>query len=150
MLIRFPKDDKYFSWTRHIKNKMIFYGLSEQKIRTVLNSPKRKEEGIAPNTTAVMKRNDRGKKKEEIWVMYQSRTNADKFQSRIHADKNVKEHVPRKSALISLRKSARMLMISAWRYPGISKPGSAIPIPDEILTELGGDFKSKFDSHLII
>ena len=27
-------------------------------------------------------------------------------------------------------------IISAWRYPGISKPGEAIPIPDDIREEL--------------
>ena len=27
-------------------------------------------------------------------------------------------------------------IISAWRYPGISKPGEAIPIPEDIRQEL--------------
>ena len=27
-------------------------------------------------------------------------------------------------------------IISAWRYPGVSKPGEAIPIPEEIKQEL--------------
>jgi hypothetical protein len=27
-------------------------------------------------------------------------------------------------------------IISAWRYPGISKPGEAIPIPEDIKQEL--------------
>jgi len=136
MLIKFPKDDKYFSWTRHIKNKMIFYGLSEQKIRSVLKSANRKEEGIAPNTTAVMKRNDRGKKKEEIWVMYTFVSQ----KSRNDADKNAEQRgkIQRNSAL-SPRKSAaqpQLRMISAWRYPGVSKAGKEIPIPADILNEL--------------
>lgn len=119
MLFKFPKDDGRFSWTRHIKNKMIFYGLSEQRIKSALNSPKRKEEGIAPNTIAVMKRNDRGKKKEEIWVMYLRRP-----------DTNVGGRSPDRE------RRGKFLMISAWRYPGVSRPGKEIPIPDDIREEL--------------
>ncbi|NCP16955.1 hypothetical protein CO134_01220 [Candidatus Kuenenbacteria bacterium CG_4_9_14_3_um_filter_39_14] len=28
-------------------------------------------------------------------------------------------------------------IISAWRYPGKTKPGDRVPVPDEILEELG-------------
>lgn len=73
MLFKFPKNDKNFSWTSHVKNKMLRYRLSEQKIKTVLKNPSRKEEGIAPDTLAVMKRNDTPKRKEEIWTMYQKK-----------------------------------------------------------------------------
>ena len=71
MLFKFPKDDKNFSWTSHVKNKMLHYRISEQKIKTILKNPSRKEEGIAPNTSAFMKRNDTPKRKEEMWVMFQ-------------------------------------------------------------------------------
>ena len=125
MLIRFPKDDKNFSWTRHIKNKMIFYGLSEQKIKSVLNSPKRKEEGIAPDTLAAMKRNDRGKRREEIWVMYTFASQ----KSRINADINTRNNADKKSR-------TKKLMISAWRYPGVSRPGKKILVPEDTLLEL--------------
>ena len=107
MLFRFPKDDKNFSWTSHVKNKMIQYRLSEQKIKTVLNNPARKEVGIAQNTSAFMKRNDTPKRKEEIWIMFQKK--------------------PKVSAVT---------IISAWRYPGISPMGKEIPIPEDILNEL--------------
>ncbi len=116
-LIKFPKDDKTYRWTSHIKGKMVFYGLSPQKILTVLKSPDRKEEGIALDTLAVMKRNDTPKRKQEIWVMYAvgpSESTSKKF--------NVK--------------SSKRVMISAWRYPGKSKPGKQIPIPDDILMEI--------------
>ena len=129
MLVKFPKDDKYFSWTRHIKNKMIFYGLSEQKIKTVLKSSNRREEGIAPNTTAVMKRNDTRKRKEEIWVMYQQLTN-NKQQITNNKQRSYQLKV------ISYKLGAKLRLISAWRYPGISKPGKKIPIPEDILAEL--------------
>jgi len=110
----------------------------------VLKNSKRKEEGIASSTTAVMKRNDRGKKKEEIWVMYtfasqKPRKNAENYPSAslgVNADQRGENQ--RKSAF-SQRSSAaqpQLLMISAWRYPGVSKPGREIPIPEDILAEL--------------
>lgn len=93
---------------------MIQYRLSEQKIKTVLNNPARKEIGIALNTSAVMKRNDTPKRKEEIWIMYQILTNNNK-QPTINNKKRI---------------------ISAWRYPGVSPKGKEIPIPEDILQEL--------------
>ncbi len=144
---RFPRDDSRFRWTNHIKNKMLFYGLAEGRVRRVVQSPKRREKGIAPGTIAVMQRNDRGKKKEEIWVMYCSlrepRTHADwtrtvaeltRTNTDNRADTRGNEKRLRTSAS-SPRQSA-ILMVSAWRYPGISKPGRAIPIPEDILAEL--------------
>ena len=105
--MKLPKDDKNYKWTSHIKNKMMYYRLSPQKIKSILTFYDRKEEGIAPKTQAVMKRNDTPKRKEEIWIMYQIQP-----------------------------KSAKYTMISAWRYPGKSKAGKQIPIPDEILAEI--------------
>lgn len=110
-MIKFPKDDKTYRWTSHIKNKLVFYRLSPEKIKTILNSYDRKEEGIAPRTVAVMKRSDTPKRKEEIWVMYQ--------------------RAPKTKGKLS-----KKILISAWRYPGISKPGKQIPIPDDILEEI--------------
>ena len=45
---------KAWHWTSHARSKMWFYGLSEARVRRVINSPKRKEEGIAPKTIAMM------------------------------------------------------------------------------------------------
>ncbi len=93
---------------------MLFYGLSEQRIRRVMKSPDRLEEGVAEQTSAVMQKSKQRKNPEEIWVMFMPKKKADRFQS----------------------KAGKVLMISAWRYPGISKPGNAIPIPQDILEEL--------------
>ena len=106
MIFKFPKDDKKTHWTRHIKDKMFFYGISEQKIRTILKNPARREEGIAPDTIAVMKRNDTAKRKQEIWIMYKM-------------------------------KNTKTTMISAWRYPGTTKAGERVPIPEDIIEALG-------------
>ncbi len=98
------------------------YGLSKQKLLGILYRPERKELGIVPGTTAVMKTNKiffkakkvtvsevwKAPKKApgEIWIMYRDAKTASDGQ---------------------IRK-----IISAWRYPGISKPGEAIPIPEDI------------------
>ena len=94
---------KTFHWTRHSRGKMRFYGLSEARVKRVINSPKRIEEGIAPKTIAMMQSAGSKKNPYEIWVMIQE-------------DKR------------------RRKIISAWRYPGITKPGD--PLPEEILKEL--------------
>lgn len=49
---------------------MRFYGLSEQRVRRVLNSPKRIEEGIAPDTIAAMQSAGSLKHPHEIWTMF--------------------------------------------------------------------------------
>jgi hypothetical protein len=100
---------KKIIWTKHSKNKMSFYNLSESRIRRVLKNPYRVEEGIAENTIAVMqpasikKKNNKKFWRQEIWVMFQLKNN------------NLK-------------------IISAWRYPGKSPQNN--PVPKEILDEL--------------
>ena len=113
--MKFPKDDKSYRWTSHIKGKMVYYRLSPQIIKNILRTPTRKEEGIAPNTLAVMKRNDKPKRKEELWLMYSQQKPASK-----------------KFGV----EGSKVIMISAWRYPGKSKPGKEIPIPHDILEEI--------------
>ncbi|OGZ76444.1 MAG: hypothetical protein A3G45_03405 [Candidatus Staskawiczbacteria bacterium RIFCSPLOWO2_12_FULL_37_15] len=119
---------KKIHWTEHSKIKMRQYGLSKQKLFGIIHRPERKEKGIAPGTTAVMKTNKtffRAKQTTlakawsyprkapgEIWLMY----------------KDAKD----------FRK-----IISAWRYPGISKPGEAIPIPEDIRQALINDDEFK-------
>lgn len=115
MKIVFPKDDGSIAWTNHIKGKMVQYQLSAARIRRVLHSPKRREEGIAPGTVAAMQELG-GKKKTELWVMYQIAAKG-------------KEQGARSAP-------SKIRMISAWRYPGITKPGRPIPIPDDVWEEL--------------
>jgi len=116
-------------WTEHSKIKMRQYGLSKQKLLGILYKPERREQGIVPGTRAMMKTNKifLGPKKitisgawqkprrapGEIWLMYK-----DVKMKGVHG-------------AIPTRK-----IISAWRYPGISKTGEAIPIPEDIRLEL--------------
>jgi hypothetical protein len=126
---------KKFFWTQHSQIKMRQYGLSKQKLLGILHRPERREKGIVPGTTAVMKTNKvfkktlpllKGKTQPalaktsawqrkapgEIWIMY----------------KDVKNSP---NEIGQVKK-----IISAWRYPGISKPGEEIPIPQDIKNEI--------------
>jgi len=71
MRLRLPKDEKNLLWTSHVKIKMQYYQLSERRLKRVLRSPFRVEEGIAPNTLAIMQRTGTKKHPTEIWLMYQ-------------------------------------------------------------------------------
>jgi hypothetical protein len=121
-------------WTSHSKIKMKQYGLSVSKLLGILRKPERKELGIAPGTTAVMCTNKKFINKTkpllkgvwqkpksapgEIWLMF----------------KDVK--IKSEGKYPSTSSGQVRKIISAWRYPGISKPGEAIPIPDDIRQEL--------------
>jgi hypothetical protein len=113
MLSKLPKDTKEIHWTKHIKEKMKEYQLSEKRLLRVFRNPERKEEGIAPGTVAVMQ--TVGKKcPYEIWLMYQIKKSKIKNQN---------------------AKREKIIMISAWKYPGKS-PSKKPPIPEEILENL--------------
>ncbi|MEK7115162.1 MAG: hypothetical protein AAB847_02275 [Patescibacteria group bacterium] len=114
--MRLPKDDKYYHWTAHSKHKMMRYQISESLVKRIIRSPKRVEEGIAPKTFAVMQSfgvaQDKSKKKsKEIWVMYTY-------------------------AKSKLQNPNFKIIVSAWRYPGITKPGKSLSIPPDTLGEL--------------
>jgi len=72
------KSKKIF-WTNHAKDKMRFYKLSEQRILRILNSPSRIEEGIAPNTIAMMQSAGSVKHPHEIWMMIQETKSAERL-----------------------------------------------------------------------
>ena len=88
-------------WTMHAQAKMRQYRLSPARVRRVLHAPRRTEEGIAPDTIAVMQPASMKTKDswtQEIWVMV--------------------AEVRRGGA--DVRR-----VISAWRYPGVTKPRAA-------------------------
>ena len=108
MRFNLPKNDKKYHWTQHCIRKMMFYGLTADRIKRVVRNPKRVEKGVAENTTAVMVPGANRNKPSEIWSMYQ-------------------------------QKGSRKVIISAWRYPGVSPVGKQILIPADILEELKKD-----------
>jgi hypothetical protein len=115
MLFKLPRDTKEIHWTKHIKEKMREYQLSERRLLRIFRNPERKEEGIAPKTVAVMQTAGR-KRPYEIWLMYQIRKSKGKSQKAKFEGK-------------------RIVMISAWKYPGKS-PVRKPPIPEDILENL--------------
>lgn len=120
MQFKLPKDNDKYKWTQHVKDKMLYYGISESLVKRIVRFPKRKEEGIAPKTVAVMQ--PTSSKKQEIWVMHQEIGH---------------RPISGNQKLETNYQQPKMRIISAWRYPGISPVGKKIPIPDEILQELG-------------
>jgi hypothetical protein len=87
---------------------MLFYGLTADRVKRIIRSPKRVESGVVKNTIAVMAPGLNKKKPSEVWTMYQ-------------------------------QKGSIKILISAWRYPGVSPVGKQIPIPADILAELKED-----------
>jgi len=86
------------SWTHHAQAKMQHYRLSQSRVRSVLYAPKRVEDGVAPNTIAMMQPTSMRTARswtQEIWVMVQDA-------------------------------GAKRKVISAWRYPGVTKPRGEI------------------------
>jgi hypothetical protein len=85
-------------WTKHSERKLKEYQLSKSRILRIIKNPYRIEEGIAPNTIALMRPPKIKDKtwKQEIWTMIQNSNNGIKI-------------------------------ISAWRYPGKSPQQNPIP-----------------------
>lgn len=108
-------------WTEHSKIKMKQYGLSKQKLLGILYRPERKEQGIAPGTQAVMKTNK---------VFFKTK------QISLSKAWQKPKKVPGEIWLMYKDVKDFRKIISAWRYPGISKPGEEIPIPEDIRQEL--------------
>lgn len=120
MRLTLPRDEKNILWTNHVKGKIIYYQLSDKRIKRVLRNPNRIEKGIADNTLAVMQIAGTKKHQTEIWVMYQT------IKSKI--------------------KGQKIRIISAWRYPGTSPKREPPPIPEDALAELARVIKlEKYD-----
>jgi hypothetical protein len=116
-------NDKYV-WTAHSRIKMRQYGLSESRVKRVIRFPTRYEEGIVPNTVAVMQ--PAGTQRySEIWVMYKLVGGGQPVISKRQKIKPTgnKHTTPKK-----------IRIITAWRYPGLSPKRD--PIPQEILDEI--------------
>lgn len=123
---------KKIVWTQHSLIKMKQYGLSKTKIIHIIHKPERVEDGIVPGTGAMMKTNK----------VFNNST----FKKSLRLDLKVRIN----PALLKLRRTKapgevwlmykdskeQRKIISCWRYPGITKPGEQIPIPEDIKIEL--------------
>ena len=126
---------KKIYWTEHSKIKMRQYGLSVSKILSILSRPERIEKGIAPETTAVMKTNSKIKAKEP----YHKPINRFSEKTSLIKPKWGSGHKSSGEIWLMYKDVGGLRkIISAWRYPGVSKPGEEIPIPESIRRELLG------------
>jgi hypothetical protein len=122
------KSPKIF-WTNHAEQKLRFYRLSASRVLQVLRHPERKEEGVAPNTVAVMQPAGSKKHPYEIWLMYQT------IKSKIPACADLPAGKAGASAGRQNPKSktvSKIKIISCWRYPGAS-PLRQPPIQEDDL-----------------
>jgi len=128
-------------FTRHAREKMRQYNLSESRLKGVLRKPDRKELGIAPRTIGIMQITGTKKHPTEIWLMYQIEKLKMKNTLVRPADgsrKKLKTELP-KEAKVKMRtkfSSPITKIISAWRYPGRSPIGEPPPIPEDVLWEI--------------
>lgn len=120
MLFKLPQNTEKIHWTNHVKNKMKQYQLSERRVLRIFRKPGRKEEGIAPQTVAVMQPSGTKKNPTEVWMMYQTV----KVKSKDQKFKKIK-------------------IISAWRYPSVTPVGKKPIIPDDALSELESVIKGR-------
>ncbi len=101
-------------------------------VKRVIHTPDRVEEGIAPDTVAVMKDRSTKSQEKEMWVMYQRETKNQKSIRQL-TDKKIDSNLGEFQNKVS---TGRIKIISAWIYPGKTKKGKEIFIPDDTLAEL--------------
>ncbi len=112
------RGEKYV-WTMHSRFKMKYYGIAESRVKRIIRFPTRYEEGIVPNTVAVMQ--PAGTKKySEIWAMYKLIGSGRRA--------NPKSKI--------LNPKQQLKIITVWRYPGVSPKRD--PIPQDVLNEIKG------------
>ncbi|MCC6404892.1 MAG: hypothetical protein IT405_00710 [Candidatus Yanofskybacteria bacterium] len=109
-----PRDNEKYRWTHHVVRKLRFYGLTPSRVLRVIRAPERVEEGVAEGTLAAMQTAGTKAKPWEVWVMWRE------------------EKKRAKSPLSDYRK----VIITAWRYPGVSPVRERVPLPAGVLAEL--------------
>ena len=107
MNIKAIRNDKQHFFFIYSKYKLFYYALSPTIVKKIIRKPDRIEEGIAPDTIAMMVRKDSQKRKKEVWVMIQK-----------------------------AKKTRQTKIISTWIYPGVSPSGKDIYIPEDVWEEL--------------
>lgn len=128
-----PRDNEKYRWTNHVARKMRFYGLSASRVLRVVNAPVRVEEGVAPGTLAGMQTAGTKTKPWEVWVMWRREAGP---KSKIQSEKFGTPSLITSDFGLN---TGRVVIITAWRYPGTSPVRSAVPIPSGVLAELAAE-----------
>ncbi|MDX1440680.1 MAG: hypothetical protein R3284_12330 [Rubricoccaceae bacterium] len=95
---------------------MMHYRLTPSRVMRIVRAPERIEDGVAPGTVAGMQATGSKEKPSEIWAMWRDEK---------------KKKKPSADVL-----GPRKVIITAWRYPGVSPVRDVAPIPSDILAEL--------------
>lgn len=146
-----------YVWTRHSEYKLQQYALSKQRIRRVIRHPDRIEKSIVPGMIAAMQIAGTSKNRQEIWTMYEIRSENSSCDLKIKSKKNTglknfehnvlsrsmspaqrfrferQEEFRLKNSIIKEDEKC-FHVISVWRYPGTSSERD--PIPKEILEDI--------------
>jgi len=131
MLVGLPQKEPLV-WTKHALAKMQYYRLTQNKVKTVLRSPFRMEEGIAEHTLAVMIPNK---------LVSQNKTSIVKKPSSFNRwEKTFKHHKEEIWAMYQKR-HGQIFIISAWRYPGESPVNKPLEIPPDVYDDLNSFLK---------
>ncbi len=128
---KIPKEDHKYRWTNHVIRKMQYYGLTPSRVLRVIRAPERVEEGVAEGTLAAMQTAGTKAKPWEVWTMWKEVSKQDQKRKAVSGKSG--------SVLNPLRftlNPAAKLIITAWRYPGVSPIRERAPIPSEIMAEL--------------
>lgn len=96
--------------------KMMHYRLTPSRVLRIVRAPERLEAGVAQGTVAGMQKTGSKQKPTEIWAMW-------------------RDDAPPKKR-IEPSDSSRKVIITAWRYPGVSPVRDVVPIPEDVLSEL--------------
>lgn len=115
---RSPRDNEKYRWTTHVVRKMQHYGLSASRVLRIVNAPQRMEEGVAPGTLAGMQKVGSKTRPSEIWAMWR--------------EEGKQKPATGNRQLVTRRR----VIITAWRYPGVSPVRGKIPIPADLVAEL--------------
>lgn len=111
-----PKDNERFRWTNHVVRKMMHYRLTPARVMRIVRAPERIEDGVAPGTVAGMHKSGSKQNPTEIWAMWR--------------DDRKKKKTLNPGSL------PRKVIITAWRYPGVSPVRDVAPIPSDVMSEL--------------
>jgi hypothetical protein len=105
---------------------MQYYGLTPSRVLRVIRAPERVEDGVAEGTLAAMQTAGSTRKPWEVWVMWKEEKPS-KRQSVI-SDSRIPD--------FRLPITPKRVIITAWRYPGVSPVRERVPIPSDVLAEL--------------
>ena len=140
-VIKLPKNDDKYTWTVHAIEKMRYYRLSESLVKRVIRFPKRTEKAIAPKTIGAMQPKGTTKNPREVWVMYRPVAERPSAEIALLLKTVTGSSLPKASSISGAGQSMSALgrqkvkIISAWIYPGVTKPGDPIPVPEDMLED---------------